>query len=90
MGDLYKQVPTQVENIPVLVETFPIDDLKPDEEDIEWGVWRVIYNRSGRTSGIIEEQFCKWLREAQKVAEVADMVMEEGEGMAMNTAAMAM
>ena len=50
--ELYIYVPAPVENIPVSVETFPVEDLVPTEDDIEWAVKRLRNHRSRGTSGI--------------------------------------
>ena len=36
--DLFSYVPHPGENIPVSVDTFPVDDLVPTEDNIEWAV----------------------------------------------------
>ena len=54
------------ENIPTTVEPFPVDELVPTGDDIEWAVQRMRSNRSGGPSGIRTEHLQQWLREAQK------------------------
>ena len=34
--DLYRHIPPLGENIPVSVEPFPVEDLVPTEDEIEW------------------------------------------------------
>ena len=64
--DLYSYVPPPGENIPIPVEPFPVDDLVPKEDKIEWAVKRLQNHRSGEPSGIQAEHLKGWLAEAGK------------------------
>ena len=39
--ELYKYVPPPGENIPISVETLPVDDLVPTEDEIKWAATRL-------------------------------------------------
>ena len=45
--DLYSYVPPPGENIPVSVEPFPVEDLVPMKDEIEWAMKQVRNHRSG-------------------------------------------
>ena len=50
--DLYSYVPPPGVNILISVDPFPVDDLVPTEDDIEWAVKRLRNHRSGEASGM--------------------------------------
>ena len=50
--DLYSYVPPPGVNIPIFVETFPVDDSVPMEDEIEGAVKRLQNHRSGGASGM--------------------------------------
>ena len=62
---LYSYVPTSGENTPVSVEPFPVDDLVPTEDEIEWVVKRLQNHRSGGTSGMRTKHLKGWLAAAR-------------------------
>ena len=74
--DLYHHVPPPGEDIPVSVETFPVEDYVPIEDDIEWVVKRLQNHRSGAPLGMRTEQLKGWLAVAWK--EEAKSVEIEG------------
>ena len=47
--DLYCHIPPPGENIPVSVDTFPVEDSVTTEDDIEWAVKRLRNHRSRGT-----------------------------------------
>ena len=49
--DLYSYVLPLGANIPIYVEPFPVDDLVPTEDEIEWAVKRLQNHRSGGLLG---------------------------------------
>ena len=55
MVDLYRYVPPPGENIPISVDPFPVDDLLPTEEDIEWAVTQLRNHYSGGPSKMRDE-----------------------------------
>ena len=63
---LHHHIPPPGENIPVSVDPFPLDELVPMEDNIEWAVRRIRDNRSGGPSIIRVEHLQQWLWEAQK------------------------
>ena len=63
---LHHHIPPPGENIPVSVDPFPLDDLVPMEDDIEWAVRRMRDNFSGGPSRIRAGNLQQWLWEAQK------------------------
>ena len=63
---LYSYVPPPGENIPVAIQPFQVDDLVPEEGDIEWAVKRLRNNRSGGPSRMWEEHVKRWLAEVRK------------------------
>ena len=64
---LYSYVPPPGKNIPISVNPFPVDDLVPTEDKIEWEVKRLRNNRSRGTLGMRAEHHKRWLATAQKV-----------------------
>ena len=64
--DLYIYVPPPGENISIYVETFPVDDLVPIEDDIKWAVKRLQNHRSGGDFGVWSEHLKGWLAAARK------------------------
>ena len=44
---LYSHVPPPGDNIPVAIQPFMVDELVPEEGDIEWAVKRLRNNRYG-------------------------------------------
>ena len=64
--ELHHHIPTPGENIPVSVDPFPLDELVPMEDDIEWAVRRMWDNHSGGPSRIRAEHLQQWIWEAQK------------------------
>ena len=61
--DLYSYGQPPVENIPVSVDPFPMDDLVPTEDEIEWVVKRLQNHRSRGASGMRAENIKRWLVE---------------------------
>ena len=61
--ELYRDVPSSGEPIPVEYPPFPflVDDSIPDDEEITWAVRRLLLNRSGRPSGMRAEHLRQWL-----------------------------
>ena len=59
-------MPPLGENIPFSVETFPVDDSVPTEEEMEWEVTRLLDHRSRGPSGMSSKHLKGWLAEAQK------------------------
>ena len=53
--DLYCHIPTHMENIPVSVEPFQVDEMVPTEDNIEWAVKRQPKHRSTPPSGMHTE-----------------------------------
>ena len=49
---LYRYVPPPVENIPISVETFPVEDLVPTEDNIKYAVKLLHNHRSRGSSGM--------------------------------------
>ena len=64
--ELYNYVPYPGENIPIPVETFPVDELVPTEEEIEGAVKLLHNHHSGGTSGMRDEHLKGWLAAARK------------------------
>ena len=60
-NELYIQVPSPGENIPVTVEPALIDDSVPTENEIEAAVKKLRRNRSGGPSRIRAEHIKGWL-----------------------------
>ena len=60
------------------VAPFSINNSIPDEEEIEWEVRCLQYNRPRGPSGMISNHLRKWLREANKEEGEAEMVIEAG------------
>ena len=71
---LFSCVPTPGDNIPVAIKPFEVEDLVPEEEEIEWAVKRLCNNRSGGTLQMQEEHIKGWLAAAQRAekGETAD------------------
>ena len=63
---LHYHTPPPGEKIPISVDPFPLDELEPMEDNIEWEVRRLRDNRSSSPSGIRAEHLQQWLWEAQK------------------------
>ena len=74
---LYHQVQPPGENISISIDPFPVEDLVPIEDDIEWAVRRLSKNRSGGPSGMREEQLWGWLVEACNVKADTESVVEK-------------
>ena len=69
--DLYCHVQPPGDNITVSIEPFPVEDLVPTEDEIEWVVKRLQNHRSRGPSGMWVEHLKGWLAEARKeMAEV--------------------
>ena len=64
--ELYSQVPSPGENIPVTVEPALIDDSVPTEDEIEAAVKKLRRNRSGGPSRIRTEHIKGWLAAAKR------------------------
>ena len=64
--DLYRYIPPLGANIPIYVEPFPVYDLVPMEDDIEWAVKRLQNHRSGGPSGMRAGHLKGWLLAARK------------------------
>ena len=64
--DLYSYVPPLGENIPLSVETFPLDESVPTEDKIEWVVKLLRNQCSGETSGMRADNIKGWMTEARK------------------------
>ena len=65
--ELYSQVPSPGEKIPVTVEPAMIDDLVPTEDKIAAAVKKLRRNRSGGPSRIRAEHIKGWLAAARRV-----------------------
>ena len=52
--------------IPISIESFPVEDLVPTEDNIEWAVKQLRNHHSGGPSGMRAEHIKEWLEEAQK------------------------
>ena len=52
---LYSYVPPPGENIPIYIKPLLVDDLVPEEDEIEWAVKQLYNNRSGGPLGMQEE-----------------------------------
>ena len=59
--ELYISVPPPGENIPISVDTLPVDELVPTEDNIEWAVKRLQNHCSGGASGMWAEHLKGWL-----------------------------
>ena len=64
--DLYSYVPPLGKNIPIYVETLPLDDSVPMEDKIEWMAKRLKNHRSGGPSGMRDEHLKGWLAAKKK------------------------
>ena len=64
--ELYSQVPSPGENIPVTVEPALIDDLVPTEDEIAAAVKNLRRNRSGGPLRIRAEHIKGWLTAAKR------------------------
>ena len=64
--ELYSQVPSLGENIPLTVELALIDDLLPTEDEIAAAVKKLRRNRSGGPSRIRAEHIKGWLAAAKR------------------------
>ena len=75
---LYRHIPHPGIKIPISIKPFPVDDLAPTEEKIEWVVRSLRANHSSAPPGIRAEQLQQWLQEAQKEEEeVEDLTLAE-------------
>ena len=72
--DLYLHVPPPGENIPVLVDPFPVEDSVPTEDEIEWAEKRLQNHRSRGPSRMRAEHLKGWLEELRKEAAAAEKV----------------
>ena len=50
--ELYRYVPPPGASIPISVDPFPVDELVPTEDEIDWAVKRLRDHRSGGPSGL--------------------------------------
>ena len=66
--ELYSYVPPPVANIPIYVEPFPVDNLVPTEDEIQWAVKRLRNHRSRGPPGMRAEHLKRWLAAARKAA----------------------
>ena len=64
--ELYRQVPSTGEGIPIHVEKHTIDDSVPTEDEIEAAVKKLRRNRAGGPSGIRSEHIKGWLAAARR------------------------
>ena len=64
--ELYSQVPSPGDNIPVTVKPAEIDDLVPTEDEIVEAVTELRRNRSGGPSRIRAEHLKGWLAAAKR------------------------
>ena len=62
---MYSYVPTPVTNIPISVKPFPVNDLVPTEDKIEWAVTRLRNHCSRGPSGMRSKHIKRWLVTAQ-------------------------
>ena len=70
---LYSYVPPPGGNIPVNVQPFLVNDLVPEEGEIEWVVKRLRNNRSGGALRMRAKHVKRWLAEARKAEKYRDM-----------------
>ena len=70
--DLYRYIPPPGENIPVSIDPFPVEDLLPTEDEIEWVVKRLRNHHYRGTSGIQDEHIKGLLVEARKEEATAE------------------
>ena len=75
---MHHHIPPPGENTPISVDTFPLDELVPMEDDIKWEVRRMRDNLSSSPSGIRAENLQQWLWEAQKANEAILLVKGSG------------
>ena len=64
--EVYRQVPSPGEGIPIHVERQNIDDSVPTEDEIEAAVKKLRRNRAGGPSGIRAEDIKGWLAAARR------------------------
>ena len=74
---LYRYMPPPGMDIPISVNTVPVDYSVPMEDDIEGSVKHIRRNRSRRPSGMRTEHLKRWLAAAKRRKREAS---EEGEG----------
>ena len=63
---LYSFVPPPGTNFPISVQPFPVDDLLPTEDEIEWAVTRLQNHCSRGPLGMRAEHLKRWLAMEQK------------------------
>ena len=63
---MYSRVPPPGDNIPVELETFKVEDVVPEEGEIEWAVKRLRNNRSGGALQMRAEHIKGWLAAARR------------------------
>ena len=63
---LYSYVPPPGENIPIYIKPLLVDDLVPEEDEIEWEVKRLHNNRSEGASRMQAEHVKLWPAAARK------------------------
>ena len=63
---LYSYVPRPGANIPISVEPFPVENLVPTEDEIEWVVKCLRNHRPGGPSGMQAEHLKRCLTAARK------------------------
>ena len=78
--DLYRYIPPTGENIPVSVQPFLVEDLVPEEDEIEWSVERIHNHSYGGPSWMWSEHIKGWMLLATK-EEVAAAQTAAVEGM---------
>ena len=75
--ELYSYVPPPGANIPISVEPFPVDNLVPTEDEIEWEMKRLRNQCSGEPSGMRAKHLKKWLVAARKAEKYETTAGEE-------------